>query len=122
MSLRPNRNLARQRRHDRIRKKVGGTTVVPRLNVFRSLRHVYAQLVDDQSGCTLVAVSTLDPEVKEGLARSWNVDAARKVGEILAQRALTKGISRIVFDRGGYVYHGRVAAVADGARNKGLIF
>lgn len=116
----------RIRRHLRVRKKVFGTPDRPRLAVFRSLRHMYAQIIDDTRGHTLVFVSTLDPELRRRLAESGtgtgNVQAAREVGRELARRALAKGITRVVFDRGGFLYHGRVAAVAEGAREGGLQF
>ena len=116
------RNELRKRRHRRVRSKISGTPERPRLNVFRSSRHIYAQVIDDQDGRTLVAVSSLDPTLKEELAGGANRDAAKKVGEALAERALDKGITEVVFDRGGYLFHGRVKALADGAREKGLKF
>ena len=114
----------RIRRHLRVRKKVFGTSERPRLAVFRSLKHMYAQIIDDTQGRTLVFVSTLDPQLRKQLAESGtgNVQAAREVGRELARRALEKGITRVVFDRGGFLYHGRVAAVAEGAREGGLQF
>lgn len=114
----------RLRRHLRVRKKVVGTPERPRLAVFRSLRHMYAQIIDDSRGQTLVFVSTLDPELRQRLAQTGtgNVAAAREVGRELARRALARGITRVVFDRGGFLYHGRVAAVAEGAREGGLQF
>ncbi len=116
------RNELRKRRHRRVRSKISGTPERPRLNVFRSSRHIYAQVIDDQEGRTLVAVSSLDPGLKADMTRGANRDAAKKVGEALAQRALDKGITEVVFDRGGYLFHGRVKALADGAREKGLKF
>jgi len=116
------RNAARKRRHMRIRKQVFGTAERPRLNVFRSNKHIYAQLIIDETGHTVAAASTLDPALRDQLAYSGNVEAARKVGELLARRALEKGFKRVVFDRGGYKYHGRVAALAEGAREAGLEF
>lgn len=112
----------RQRRHRRLRKKVHGTPERPRLNVFRSLRHIYAQVIEDESGRTLAAASTLDAEVREDARGMNKTEAARLVGQTVARRALAKGITRVVFDRGGYKYHGRVAALADGARSAGLEF
>lgn len=112
----------RERRHRRIRKKVFGTRERPRLNVYRSLRHIYAQVIEDETGHTLVAASTLDPEIREAAGGLSKTDAARKVGELVARRALAHGITRVVFDRGGFKYHGRVAAVAEGARAGGLEF
>ena len=114
------RNKARLRRHLRVRKKVFGTAARPRLNVFRSSKHIYAQIIDDLKGVTLVAASTLDKEL--GLKNGGNVEAARKVGELIAKRAKEKGIEAVVFDRGGYVYHGRVQALAEAAREGGLQF
>lgn len=116
------RNELRKRRHRRVRSKISGTVTRPRLNVFRSSRHIYAQVIDDQDGRTLIAVSSLDPQLREELGRGANRDAAKKVGEALAERALDKGITEVVFDRGGYLFHGRVKALADGAREKGLKF
>lgn len=104
----------------RVRKKIRGTLERPRLNVYRSNRHMYAQLIDDSSGRTMVCASTLEKEI--GLQNTGNKNAAKKVGEIIAQRALAKDIQRVVFDRNGFIYHGRVAAVAEGAREKGLSF
>lgn len=122
MLLREDRNQARQVRHLRVRKKVVGTSERPRLNVFRSNRHIYAQIIDDTQGHTLVAASTMDPELRGKLPNGGNVAAARAVGELLARRALEKGIKAVVYDRGGYLYHGRVAALAEGARAGGLEF
>lgn len=116
------RQEARARRHRRVRRRVAGTATRPRLNVFRSARHIYAQVIDDTAGRTLAAASTLDPEVRAGQEGGGKVAAARRVGEVVARRALAAGISRVVFDRGGYRYHGRVAAVAEGARSAGLQF
>lgn len=110
---------ARKKRHLRVRKKVKGTPDRPRLNVYRSLRHIYAQLIDDVNGQTLVFASTLELETKDQAA---NKDAARQVGEMLGERALQNGVKKVVFDRGGYLYHGRVRALAEGARSQGLIF
>lgn len=116
------RNNNRKRRHRRVRGKVSGTPARPRLNVFRSLKHIYAQVIDDSTGRTLAAASTLDPSLRSGLPRGGDCAAARKVGELLAQRALDRGIKDVVFDRGGYLYHGRVKALAEAAREKGLNF
>lgn len=112
----------RLRRHLRVRKKVFGTPDRPRLAVFRSLNHIYAQIIDDVRGHTLVSASTLDPEIREKVKGLRKTDAARVVGEVLGQRALAAGITRVVFDRGGFKYHGRVKALADGARAAGLQF
>lgn len=113
---------ARRRRHLRVRRKVTGVPDRPRLCVYRSLKHIYAQLVDDTSGRVLVSASSLSPEAKKNGASGKNVVAARVVGQVLAEKAKTAGIERIVFDRGGYLYHGRVKALAEGAREKGLKF
>lgn len=114
---------ARERRHRRVRRRVSGTPERPRLNVFRSALHIYAQIIDDTRGHTLASASTLDPEVKAQLSNGLKkVDEARIVGRVLAQRALAQGIKKVVFDRGGYKYHGRVRALADGAREGGLEF
>ena len=114
--------LARERRHRRVRRKVFGTAERPRLNVFRSLRHIYGQIIDDERGHTLVAVSTLDPALRDQLTGLDKAAQARVVGNALAKRAQTNGIQQVVFDRGGYKYHGRVKALADGARDGGLAF
>ena len=116
------RRVARLRRHRRVRKHVVGTPERPRLGVFRSLRHIYAQVIDDSQGYTLVSASTVDPEVEVQLQGLAKTEQARVVGEVLAERALNRGIKRVVFDRGGYKYHGRVKALADGAREGGLEF
>jgi large subunit ribosomal protein L18 len=116
------RNAARRRIHVRLRSRLRGRAQVPRLNVFRSLRHIYVQVVDDVRGHTLVAVSSLDQDVRQTLQTGGNVAAAKVVGQILAKRALAAGISRVVFDRGGYAYHGRVKALAEAAREAGLKF
>jgi len=113
---------ARERRHRRVRKKVFGTSERPRLNVFRSLRHIYAQVIDDTVGHTLVSASTLDKEVAGQCADLEKTESARIVGRVVAERALASGITRVVFDRGGYKYHGRVKALAEGAREAGLKF
>jgi len=116
------RYLARKRRHRRVRKKVFGTAGCPRLNVFRSLKHIYGQIIDDNQGHTLVAVSTLDPALRDQLAGLDKTAQAKVVGQALAERAQSKGVQQVVFDRGGYKYHGRVKALADGAREGGLEF
>jgi large subunit ribosomal protein L18 len=113
---------ARQKRHDRIRLRVNGTEERPRLNVFRSLQHIYAQVIDDSRGHTLAAASTLDHEVELACKDLSKSDAARVVGRVVAQRALASGVTQVVFDRGGYQYHGRVKALADAAREAGLKF
>ena len=117
-----NRRIARLRRHQRVRKKVSGTPERPRLNVFRSLNHIYAQIIDDVAGVTLVAASTIDRELRPQMQGLTKTEQARVVGEALAKRAKAKGITKVVFDRGGYKYIGRVKALADGAREGGLEF
>jgi len=112
------RNEIRRRIHNRIRKKMAGTAERPRLNVYRSLNHIYAQVIDDQKGETLVSASTLQAKAKTG----GNVAAAKEIGKSIAEQAVAKGIKRVVFDRGGYLYHGRVKALADAAREAGLEF
>jgi len=114
--------LARIRRHRRIRKKVRGSAARPRISVFKSTRHIYAQLIDDAAGVTLVSASTLDKELREGLGHGGNREAAKKVGDLLGRRAVEKGIRQAVFDRGGFPYHGRVKELADAARGAGLEF
>ncbi len=116
------RNLRRKIRHARIRKKVFGTPERPRLSVFRSLKHIYAQVIDDTRGHTLAAASTLDPEIRDQLRGLPKTEQSRLVGQLIARRALAKGVVRVVFDRGGYKYHGRVRALAEGARGEGLEF
>jgi len=116
------KNAARKIRHARARKKVFGTATRPRFNVFRSLKHMYVQIIDDETGHTLVSASTLDPEIREKISGKTKKEAARMVGELAAKRALEKGIKQVVYDRGGYIYHGRVLEVAAGARDAGLEF
>ncbi len=113
---------ARRRVHERIRTRASGHAKTPRLNVFRSLNHIYAQVVDDSTGHTLVAASTRDAEVRKTLKSGGNVSAAKIVGQVVAKRAITAGIPGVVFDRGGYAYHGRIKALADAAREAGLKF
>jgi large subunit ribosomal protein L18 len=115
------KNKSRKKRHLRVRKHVIGTTDRPRLNVFRSSKHMYAQIIDDTNGKTLASASTLDVELKEA-GNGGNVEAARKVGELIAKRAKDQGVESVVFDRGGYLYHGRIQALADAAREGGLQF
>lgn len=114
------KNAVRKKRHGRVRTKLSGTAARPRLNVFRSSKHMYAQIIDDVNGVTIASASTLDKELN--LESTGNVDAATKVGELVAKRAVEKGITSVVFDRGGYLYHGRVKALADAARENGLEF
>src|SRR5262245_55030893 len=115
-------NEVRLRIHKRIRKNMTGTTSRPRLCVFRSNKHIYAQIVDDSKGTTLTTASTLDSDAKAEVKNGGNVAAAKAVGKIVAKRALEKGINAVLFDRGGYIYHGRVKALADAAREAGLKF
>ena len=112
-------NVARIKRHRRVRKNISGTAERPRLNVYRSLNHIYAQIIDDTKGVTLVSASSMD---KDFTQYGGNCEGAKEVGKAVAAKALEKGIKAVVFDRGGYVYHGRVAALADGAREGGLEF
>jgi large subunit ribosomal protein L18 len=116
------KNAVRQRIHRRSRTRLHGRPQTPRVNVYRSLNHIYVQIVDDTQGRTLVAASTRDKEVRKILKNGGNIAAAKVVGKVLAERAKTAGITRVVFDRGGYAYHGRVKALADAAREGGLTF
>ena len=112
-------NKARLKRHLRVRSKIKGTAECPRLNVFRSINHVYAQIIDDEKGVTLVAASTMDKDFE---GSGGNKEAAKKIGLDIAKKAIDKGISSVVFDRGGYIYHGRIKELAEGAREGGLKF
>jgi large subunit ribosomal protein L18 len=114
------KNASRKKRHARVRAKLSGTAARPRLNVFRSNKHIYAQIIDDMSGVTLASASTVEKDLN--LESTSNVEAAKLVGELVAKRAVEKGISSVVFDRGGYLYHGRIQALADAARENGLQF
>ena len=114
-----NKNAMRKHRHVRVRGKISGTPECPRLNVFRSNANIYAQIIDDVNGVTLCAANTLEKDFE---GATGNIEAAKKVGLVLAERAKAKGIEVVVFDRGGYIYHGRVAALAEGAREGGLKF
>lgn len=116
------KKLARKHRHARLRAKVGGTGQKPRLSVFRSLNHIYAQIIDDSKGHTLVSVSTVDKEVRDTVNGKKKTEGAELIGNLVAKRALDKGIKSIVFDRGGYKYHGRIKALAEAARKAGLEF
>jgi large subunit ribosomal protein L18 len=120
MITKADKNAVRKKRHARVRTKLSGTEARPRLNVFRSNKHIYAQLIDDVNGVTIASASTLDKDVN--LDSSSNLDAAVKIGELVAKRAVEKGITTVIFDRGGYLYHGRVKALADAARENGLQF
>ena len=122
MAKRRKWRTSRERRHLRVRRKVSGTPERPRLSVFRSLRHTYAQLIEDESARTLAAASTLEPEAGVAPPQRATVVGARVVGRLLAERARAVGVQRVVFDRGGYLYHGRVQALAEGAREGGLEF
>jgi large subunit ribosomal protein L18 len=114
------KNATRKKRHARVRAKLSGTAARPRLNVFRSNQHIYAQLIDDVNGVTIASASTMEKDF--GLESTSNLEAAQKVGELVAKRAVEKGFTSIVFDRGGYLYHGRIKALADAARENGLEF
>jgi large subunit ribosomal protein L18 len=116
------RELARQKRKKRVRGRIKGILERPRLNIFRSLRHIYAQAIVDSTGKTLVSASTLSSELKGNFHNPGNVEAAKKVGELIAKKCLEKGIQKVVFDRNGYLYHGRIKALAEAARVSGLIF
>jgi large subunit ribosomal protein L18 len=118
MIAKTERNQIRSRVHFRIRQKLSGTTERPRLNVYRSLNHIYVQVIDDSQGVTLVSASTVAAKIKTG----GNVAAAKEIGKLVAERAQEKGIKKVVFDRGGYLYHGRIKALADAAREAGLEF
>lgn len=122
MINKPVKNEARLRKHIRVRRKVKGTAERPRLNVFRSLKHIYAQIIDDNTGNTLVAASTLDEALKGKVEFGGNKEAAKEVGKLIAVKAAEKGIKSVVFDRGGYIYHGRIKELADAAREAGLEF
>lgn len=120
MITKADKNDVRKKRHGRVRKKLSGTAERPRLNVFRSNQHIYAQLIDDVSSTTIASASTLDKNVS--LDATSNIEAAKQVGQLVAERAIEKGIKHVVFDRGGYLYHGRIKALADAARGAGLEF
>ncbi len=122
MLKRPDRNVLRLQRHARLRKTMTGTLERPRLSIFRSLKHMYAQIVDDSHGVTLAAASTLDAEFRTQMKGKKKTEAGDLVGQLIARRALEKGIKKVVFDRGGYKYHGRIKALADAARKAGLEF
>jgi large subunit ribosomal protein L18 len=118
MIAKTERNQIRSRVHFRIREKISGTAARPRLNVYRSLNHIYAQVVDDSQGVTIASASTLAGKINAG----GNVAAAKEIGKLVAEQAIAKGVKKVVFDRGGYLYHGRVKALADAAREAGLEF
>lgn len=117
-----NRKEITAKRHNRIRINLVGTSERPRLSVFRSNKHIYAQIIDDSKGVTIVAAGTSEPSFKEKISCGGNVEAAKEVGKIIAERAKNAGIENVVFDRGGFLYHGRIAALADSAREGGLLF
>ncbi|MBK5251364.1 MAG: 50S ribosomal protein L18 [Peptostreptococcaceae bacterium] len=116
------KNEKRKKRHLRMRNKIVGTPGMPRLNVFRSSKNIYAQVIDDAEGITLVSASSLEKDASENITNGGNKEGAREVGKMVAKKALEKGIECVVFDRGGYIYHGRVKALAEGAREAGLKF
>ena len=120
--MKDQKKLARLKRKKRVRSRLRGTTERPRLNVFRSLNHIYAQAIEDTTGKTLVSASSLSPELRGTIGYAGNVEAAKKVGELIAKKCLEKGIQKVVFDRSGYLYHGRVKALAEAARKGGLVF
>ncbi|MGF1537543.1 MAG: 50S ribosomal protein L18 [Elainellaceae cyanobacterium] len=120
--MKTSRKEATRRRHARIRRKMSGTAEQPRLSIFRSNQHIYAQVIDDVNQTTLTAASTLDPELKSSLEETSNCDASVHVGRLVAERAKAQGITKVVFDRGGKLYHGRVKALAEAAREAGLEF
>lgn len=122
MINKPSKSLGREKRHLRVRKKVHGTAERPRLNVFRSEMNIYAQIINDDLGKTLVSASSIDKELKSQLTVGSNKEAAKAVGDLVAKRAIEKGIKTVVFDRGGYIYHGRVKELAEAAREAGLDF
>lgn len=122
MSSLAQKKMARLKRKVRVRKKIQGTPVCPRLNVFKSAKHIYAQIIDDVSGVTMVSASTVMKDVQAGLKYTGNLDAAVKVGAAIAEKARAKGIEKVVFDRSGFLYHGRIKALADAARGNGLSF
>ena len=122
MITKQDKNSVRQRRHARVRKHVSGTAETPRLNVYRSLNHIYVQVIDDVKGVTIASASTMEKTIKEQVAGKTKTEAAKVVGSVAGERAKAKGIETVVFDRGGYLYTGRVKAVADGARDAGLKF
>lgn len=122
MIKKPSRKEARLKRHYRLRNKLSGTPESPRLCVFRSNKHIYAQIIDDVAGNTIVAASTMEKNIASDLKNTSNIEAAKAVGTAVAKKAIDKGINTVVFDRGGYIYHGKVKALADSAREAGLQF
>jgi large subunit ribosomal protein L18 len=122
LAVRTDTRVARKRRHERVRARVIGTTARPRLCVFRSLKNIHAQVIDDSTGYTLVSASSLDADIKDKITGKKKTEVAEQVGSLVAQRALNKGIKKLAFDRGGYKYHGRIKALAEAARKAGLDF
>jgi large subunit ribosomal protein L18 len=122
LAVRTDTRVARKRRHERVRARVIGTDARPRLCVFRSLKNIHAQVIDDSTGYTLVSASSLDADIKEKITGKKKTEVAEQVGSLVAQRALNKGIKKLAFDRGGYKYHGRIKALAEAARKAGLDF
>jgi len=122
MIKKPSRNIARKKRQLRIRNKISGDLTMPRLSVFRSNKHMYAQIIDDVAGHTLVAASTKEKTLMDSLEKTSDINAAKAVGELIGKKALQLGIKKVVFDRSGYIYHGKVKALADAAREAGLEF
>lgn len=122
MSPKLDKRSARLRRHRRVRKRVFGTPERPRLCVFKSIKHIYAQIIDDENGLTLVSASTLSSDLRDEISGGNNIEAAKAVGEVIGRKALEKDITNVVFDRGGYLYHGKVKALAEAAREAGLSF
>jgi large subunit ribosomal protein L18 len=120
--IKADKNKARQKRHLRVRNHIAGTAARPRLNVYRSLANIYAQIIDDDAQKTLVSAGTVEKEIKDALENTDDIAAAEKVGEVIGKRATEKGITEVVFDRGGYVYQGKIAALAEAARKAGLDF
>ncbi|MFO7635968.1 MAG: 50S ribosomal protein L18 [Clostridia bacterium] len=122
MIKKPDKNKLRKEKHNRIRNKISGTATTPRLNVYKSSKHIYAQVIDDVTGNTLAAASTLDSALKDKIKGGGNKEAAKQVGTLIAKRTVEKGIKAVVFDRSGYLYHGKVKELADAARAEGLEF
>ena len=122
MIKKPDKNKLRKAKHNRIRNKISGTAETPRLNVYKSSKQIYAQVIDDTTGSTLAAASTLDSALKDKIKYGGNKEAAKEVGTLIAKRAVEKGIKSVVFDRGGYLYHGKIKELADAARAEGLEF
>lgn len=122
MITKPSRKVIREKRHYRLRRNISGTATKPRLCVFRSNAHIYAQIVDDTTGTTLVSASTLDKDLRDSISNKANKDAAKTIGATIGKKAIDKGITSVVFDRSGYIYHGKVQVLADAAREAGLQF